>query len=95
MLELHKYPSNQNNSQHLFWHVRWDNCCFHYVIMDRGKRNDHIQNDPDIGVNFEGETLENTVKPMERVQDGLQGQNSTSNIGNNEKNGDQLHHVEV
>ena len=57
--------------------------------MARGKRNDHIQTDPDSGVNMKGETFD-TFEPMERVQDGLQGQNSASNIG---KSRDQLHHV--
>ena len=60
--------------------------------MARGRRNDQIQNDPDIGVNFEGETLKNTIEPTKRVQDGLQGQNSTTN---NRRNGDQLHHVNI
>ena len=40
---------------------------------------------------MEGETFD-TFEPMERVQDGPQGQNSASNIG---KNRDQLHHVDV
>ena len=60
--------------------------------MARGRRNDQIQIDPDIGVNLEGETLENTIEPTERVQDGLQGQNSTTNNG---RNGDQLHHIDI
>ena len=60
--------------------------------MARGRRNDQNQIDPDIRVNFEGETLENTIEPTERVQDGLQGQNSTTNNG---RNGNQLHHVDV
>ena len=59
--------------------------------MARGKRNDHVQIDPDSGVNMEGETFENTIEPTERVQDGLQGQNSATNIG---RNGDQLHQVD-
>ena len=60
--------------------------------MARGRRNDQIQTGPDIGVNMEGETFENTIKPTERVQDGLQGQNSATNIG---RNGGQLHHVDI
>ena len=61
--------------------------------MARGKRNDHIQTDPDTTVNnIEGETFENAFEPTERVQDGLQSQNSTTNIG---RNGDQLHHVDA
>ena len=59
--------------------------------MARGKRNDHIQIDPDSGVNMEGETFD-AFEPMERVEDGLQGKNSASNVG---KNRDQLHHVDV
>ena len=39
--------------------------------MARGRRNDQIQTNPDIGVNMEGETFENTIEPTERVQDGL------------------------
>ena len=52
--------------------------------MAKGRRNDQIQTDPDIGVNTEGETLENTIEPTESVQDDLQGQNCTTNIGRNE-----------
>ena len=37
--------------------------------MARGKRNDQIQTDPDIGVNMEGETFQNTIEPTERDQD--------------------------
>ena len=40
--------------------------------MARGRRNDQIQNNPDIGVNMEGETFKNTIEPTERVQNGLQ-----------------------
>ena len=60
--------------------------------MAKGRRNDQIQTDPDIGVNIEDETLENTIEPTKRVQDGLQGQNS---ITNNGRNGDYLHHVDI
>ena len=60
--------------------------------MARGRRNDQIQTDTDIGVNMEGETFENTIEPTERVQDGLQGQYSATNIG---RNRDQLHHVDI
>ena len=41
---------------------------------------------------MEGETLENTIEPTEKVQDGLQGQNSATNI---RRNRDQLHHVDI
>ena len=47
--------------------------------MARGRRNDQIQANPDTGIKLEGETFENIIEPTERVQDGLQGQNSTSN----------------
>ena len=60
--------------------------------MARGRRNNQIQTDTVIGVNIEGETFENTIEPTERVQNGLQGQNSATNIG---RNGDQLHHVNI
>ena len=52
--------------------------------MARGRRNNQIQTDPDNGVNQESETFKNTIEPTERVQDGLQGQNSMTNNGRNE-----------
>ena len=60
--------------------------------MATGRKNDQIKTNPDIGVNLDGETFENTIEPTEKVQDGLQGQNSTTTNG---RNRDQMHHVNI